>query len=199
EAAIQRLPSDDRRLVLERLGRGGSLPLTLEQLGTPRGLTRQGIRSTLQTLLAEIRRTFGPRIPRLLHQNKRNLLFNLCPLTPQLLEKLAPGFRTQLRLSPEAHVRAIDAIDESIPCWPNGHEHSSDADGDSRRLAAHIARIAWHARRHLTLAEVYRRLKTQRRHRSLTVPEYLRRLRNARRIRIQFDNPQRPLIRSSRD
>ena len=33
EGAIQRLPRDDRRLLLERLGTGGSLPLTLNQLG----------------------------------------------------------------------------------------------------------------------------------------------------------------------
>ena len=191
EAAIKRLPDDDRCLLLERHGAGWTLPLTLKQLGTQRGLTRQRICSILQTLFAEIRRTFGPRIPRLLDRVRQYCISNVCPLTPRLLEELASDFQSQFRFSLVAHVRLIGALDERIPCWPNGHDTSHNPNGDSRRLAGHIARIAWQAQGHLTLAEVYRRLKTQRRHRSLTVPQYLRRLRNARRIKIQF------VIRSS--
>jgi hypothetical protein len=194
EAAIQRLPGDDGRLLLHRLGTGTSPPLTLEQVGTPRGLTRQGIRSILQTLFAEIRKSFGVRIPRLLDRVREYCISNVCPLTPQLLEDLAPGLQSQLRLSAEAHVRVIGALDKGIPCWPNRDHRYNCPDSDSRRLAAHVARIAWRARGPLTIAEAYRQLKTQRRHRSLTVPEYLRRLRNGRRIRIEFRNPQQPVV-----
>ena len=198
EAAIQRLPRDSRRLLLERLGTRRSLPRTLEQLGTERGLTRQGVRSILLTLFAQIRKTFGGRIPRLLERVREYCISNVCPLTPQLLDQLAPGFRSQLRLSSDAHARLIGALDENIPSWPNRDKRYNKPDADSRRLAAHVARIRWRARGPLTLSEAYRELKTQRRHRSLTVPAYLRRLRNARRIRIQFDNPQQPVIRSFR-
>lgn len=198
EAAIQRLPSDHRRLLLQRLGTKRFPPMTLEQLGRRHGLTRQGIRFILQTLFAEIRKSFGTRIPRLLDGVTQYCVSKVCPLTPQLLDKLASPFRSRLRLSPEAQVRVIRALDEHVPCWPKGHDHLSAPDADSRRLAAHVARIAWRARGPLTLIQAYRELKTQRRHRSLTVIQYLQRLRNARRIRIRFDNPQRPVICSFR-
>lgn len=198
EAAIQRLPNDHRRLLLQRVGLKGSSPQTLEQLGRRRGLTRQGIRFILQTLIAEIRKSFGTRIPRLLDDVRKYCVSNVCPLTPELFEKLAPGFQSRLRLSPEAHVRVISVLGEYLPCWPKGQDHLSDPDADSRRLSEHVARIAWRARGPLTLKQAYRELKTQRRHRSLTVLQYLQRPRNARRIRIQFGNPQQPVICSFR-
>ena len=198
EAAIQRLPKNHQYLLLGRLGRRGRPPPTLEQLAKGRNLTRQGVRHILQTVFTEVRQAFGPRIPRLLDQIKQYCILNVCPLTPNLIGKLAPRFRSRLCLSPETHVRAIAALDKSIPCWPNGHDRRIRPDAVSRRLTEHVARIAWRARGPLTLAETYCMLKKQRRHRSLTVAQYLRRIRNARRIRIQFDNPQQPVICSFR-
>src|SRR5262249_23487539 len=159
----QRLPNNDRRLVLERFGAGSSVPLTLQQLGTERGLTRERIRNILHKLFAQIRRTFGPRIPRLLDQVRQYCIFDVCPLTPRLLEELGTGLQSHLGLYLEAHVTMIGALDASIPCWPDGHDRRNKPDGDSRRLAAHLATIVWQAGGHLIFAEAYRRLKGQRR------------------------------------
>jgi hypothetical protein len=62
-------------------------PLTLEQLGQQRGLTRERIRNMLDKVFTVIRKTFGPRIPRLLDLVRRRCFSDVCPLTPKLLKQ----------------------------------------------------------------------------------------------------------------
>jgi len=198
ETAIERLPAGDRRLLLQRVGAGGRTPLTLEQLAQQRGVTRERVRNMLDKIFGVLRKTFGPRIPRLLEMVRRRCLSIVCPLTPELLEQWVSGFQSRLRLSAKAHVKIIGALDESIPCWSEGQELWNNPDENARRLAAHVATIVRQAGGHLTVAQTYRQLKTQRRHRSLTVPQFLRLLRNARRIRMKFHKPEQPVIHSVR-
>jgi hypothetical protein len=199
ELAIERLPDRYRRLLLKRVGAGGRRPLTHEQLAQQHGVTNARIGRLLIDAFSALRKTFGPRIPRLLDLVRTRCFSNVCPLTPELLRQWAPEFSSRLHLSTEAHVRIIGELDENSPAWPYGHElWRSKPDEDARKLAAHLATIATQAGGNLTLPQAYRRLKTQRRHRSLTVPQFLLGLKRARRIRIQFDKPQQPVIRSFR-
>jgi hypothetical protein len=200
ELAIERLSDRYRHLLLERVGAaGGRRPLTHEQLAQQHGLTNARIGRLLIDAFSALRKTFGPRIPRLLDLVRTRCFSNVCPLTPELLRQWAPEFRSRLHLSTEAHVRIIGELDENTPAWPYGHElRKGEPDEDVCKLAAHVATIARQAGGYLTLPQAYRRLKTQRRHRSLTVPQFLLRLKRARRIRIEFDKPQQPVIRSFR-
>ena len=198
ETAIARLPNSDRRLILKRIGVGEQPPLTLQQLGYERGLTRERIRNILEKLLDVIRKTFGPRIPRLLERVKKSCISNICPLTPALLEQWAPKFQSRLRLSAKAHVRITGALDNSIPSWPDGHTIPSRVDRDVRELGVHLVTVARNASGHIRVSEAYRRLRTRRGYRRLTVEEFLRLLQKARRIRMEFDEPQRPVIRAFR-
>jgi hypothetical protein len=198
ETAIARLPDSDRSLILKRIGVGGQPPLTLKHLGYERGLTRERIRKILEKRLDVIRKTFGPRIPRLLERVKKRCISNICPLTPALLEQWAPQFQSRLRLSAKAHVRIIGALDNSIPSWPDGHTISSNVDRDVRELGVHLATVVRNACGRIRVPEAYRRLRTRRGYRWLTVEEFLRLLRKAGRIRMEFDEPQRPLIRAFR-
>jgi hypothetical protein len=198
EKAIARLPHGDRQFLLRRIGAGGRRPLTYEQLGRQRRITRERARKTVEKLFELVRKTFGPRIPQLLMLLKKRCFSNVCPLTPELLKEWGPGFQSRLRLSFKAHVRIIGALDKSIPTWARGHDLSTHVYDDSRDLGVQLATIARDAGGSISVAQAYRRLKTQRGYQSLNVAEFLRLLRTARRIRIEFDRPQKPTIRAFR-
>ena len=197
EAAITKLPDRDRNFVLARVGAGRKRHHTLEQLGQRYGITRERVRVILEKLFALIRRSYGPRIPQLLECVRRRCISNICPLTPELLHQWARQFRSRIELLPKAHVRIISSLDERIPYWPNGHEPSIQNDETVRRLGVSLARVVRKAGGPITLGTAYRNLKGQRHYSQLRVPAFLRTLRNARRVRIQFDDPQRPVIRLS--
>ena len=203
EAAITKLPDRDRNFVLARVGAGRKRHHTLEQLGQRYGITRERARVILEKLFGVIRRSYGPRIPQLLECVRHRCISNICPLTPELLHQWARQFRSRIELVPKAHVRIISSLDERIPCWLNGHEPSIQnyenvRYENVRRLGVSLARVVRKAGEPITLGTAYRNLKGQRQYGQLSVPAFLRMLRNARRVRIQFDDPQRPVIRLSR-
>jgi hypothetical protein len=198
EIAIDNLPLADKDLLLRRVGVQGRRPMTLEQLGQQRGITRERVRVIVKKLIDVVRKTFGSRIPRLLELVRKRCLSDVCPLTPELLKQWAPQFRSDLQLSAKAHVRILGALDEGIPAWPGGHVLLGYGDRDLRKLGVHLATVARQAGGAVSIAEAYRRLKTRRGYGRLTVDEFLRLLRKSRRIRIQFDEPQRPVVRAFR-
>lgn len=197
EAAITKLPDRDRNFVLARVGAGRKRHHTLEQLGQRYGITRERVRVILEKLFGLIRMCYGPRIPQLLERVRQRCISNICPLTPELLHQWAHEFRSRIELAPKPHIRIISSLDPRIPCWLNGHEPSIHNDKNVRRLGVSLERVVRKAGRPITLGTAYRNLKGQR-YSQLSVPAFLRMLRNARRVRIQFDDPQRPVIRLSR-
>ena len=197
EASITKLPDRDRNFVLARVGAGRKRRATLEQLGQRYGMTRERVRVILEKLFGVIMRSYGPRIPQLLERVRQRCISNICPLTPELLHQWARQFRSRIELAPKAHVRIISSLDERIPCWPNGHEPLR-IDENVRRLGVSLAGVVRKAGRPIALGTAYRNLKGQRHYSQLSVPAFLRMLRNARRVRIQFDDPQRAVIRLSR-
>ena len=198
EASITKLSARDRNFVLARFGAGRKRRATLKQIGQRYGMTRERVRVILEKLFGVIRRSYGPRIPELSEHVRQRCISNICPLTPELLHQWARQFRSRIKLAPKAHVRIISSLDERIPCWPNGHEPLIHNYENVRRLGVSLAGVLRKAGGPITLGTAYRNLKGQRQYSQLSVPAFLRMLRNARRVRIQFDDPEKPVIRVSR-
>jgi hypothetical protein len=140
EQGLAKLPLRDRQFVLARIGaqiwsgrgpRANLLWLSYAEIGQRYGLTRARVHKVFANTLDSLRKVWGPRVPRLLEVIKWRCMSAICPLTPQLLEKWVgspAGFSSRpttrdylngFRLSMEAHVRLIAALDKSIPCWPD--------------------------------------------------------------------------------
>ena len=138
EEGLAKLPRRDRQFVLARIGgqmeRGRSpradlLCLSHAEIGRRYGLTRAGVHKLFVKSMDSLRRIWGPRVPRLLQLIRWRCLSMICPLTPQLLEMWVEssahsgsrsrtrGYFARFRLSMEAHVRLIAALDKGIPCW----------------------------------------------------------------------------------
>jgi len=138
EQALMKLPLRDRKFVLARIGaRSGKgcsssadlLCQTYAEIGQRYGLTRARIHKAFANSMDDLRKMWGPRIPRLLELVKWHCVSMIGPLTPPLLAKWVDssahsrprsktcGCFARLRLSMEAHVRLIAALDKDIPCW----------------------------------------------------------------------------------
>ena len=217
EQGLAKLPLRERQFLLARIGAqtgtGRSpgadlLCLTYAEIGRRYGLTRARIHKVLVNTLDSLRRIWGPRVPRLLEVIKWRCLSAICPLTPQLLEKWvgsSAAFSSRpatgdcfnsFRLSMEAHVRLIAALDKSIPCWPETNHKLPRSYDPVGQFDLTLARIVREAGGQITVAEAYRRFS----HpgglhcRRLTVETFLQMLRSVEGTVVQVKNPEVPIV-----
>src|SRR6266542_2807294 len=196
EQGMAKLSPRENQFLLARIG-GEDLPcLTFEEIGRRYGLTRARVQQLVARALDTLRKTWGPRIPRLLEMMKRRCLSIVCPLTPALLEQWIGESPRRFRLSTTAQVRLITALDENIPCWPEKHHRAGRIDYSTRKLDLDLANLAREAGGHIAVAEAYRKLIRQLPdYRRLTTGEYLRMLRRVRCTVVEFKDPHIPIVR----
>jgi len=198
ETGMAKLSPRDKHLLLARIGGEAVAPPTLEELGQQHALTHARVQQILEKTLTTLKKTWGPRVPRLLEAVKRRCFSNVCPLTPALLGQWIGESQSTFQLSPKAQVRLIGALDEDVPCWPNQHDRVGGIDSSIRRLDLDLAKLACNANGCIAIADVYRKLTSQQRYKRLKVGKFLGMLRRVRRTLIEFDDPQSPVIRLSR-
>jgi hypothetical protein len=217
EQGLAKLALRDREFVLARIGAqigGGRSPgadlfcLTYAEIGQRYGLTRARVHKVFAKTLDSLRKVWGPRVPRLLEVIKWRCLSAICPVTPQLLEKWVgspaafssrPTTRDYLngfRLSMEAHVRLIAALDKSIPCWPDTNHKLRRIDDSVGRFDLTLARVVREAGGQITVAEAYRRLSHpgRRDYRRLTVEKFLQMLPSVECTIVEFKDPEVPIV-----
>lgn len=114
EQGIAKLAIRDRQFLLARI-RG----MTFAEIGRRYGFTRARAHQAVVKALAVLRRTWGPRIPRLLEVVKRRCFStpSASELTPSLLNQWVADSTKSFRLPRKAQVRLIAALDKSIPSW----------------------------------------------------------------------------------
>jgi hypothetical protein len=217
EQGLAKLPLRERQFLLARIGAqtgtGRSpgadlLCLTYAEIGRRYGLTRARIHKVLGNTLDSLRRTWGPRVPRLLEVLKWRCLSAICPLTPQLLEKwvgCSAAFSSRpatgdcfnsFRLSMEAHVRLIAALDKTIPYWPETNQKLQRTYDPIGQFDLTLARVVREAGGQITVAEAYRRFSHpgKRDYRGLTVEMFLQMLRSVECTVVEVKNPEVPIV-----
>ena len=114
ERAIIKLGPRDRQFLLARI-RG----MTFAEIGRRHGLTRARVHQAVANALGALGKSCGPRIPRLLEMMEARCfsIRKASKLTPALLETWVGNTSKRFRLSKQAHVRLIAALDKSMPCW----------------------------------------------------------------------------------
>jgi Bacterial RNA polymerase, alpha chain C terminal domain len=198
EEGMAKLSPRDKHLLLARIGGEDVPPATLEALGRQHALTRARVQQILEKTLCSLKKTWGPRVPRLLEAVKRRCFSNICPLTPALLGQWIGEARSTFQLSPKAQVRLIGALDEDVSCWPDQQDGVGGVDNSIRRLDLDLAKLARNANGCIAAADAYGKLTSQQRYKRLKVGKFLGMLRRVRRTLVEFDDPQRPVIRLSR-
>jgi hypothetical protein len=199
EEGLVKLSPRDKHLLLARIGGEDVPPSTLEEIGQEHALTRARVHQILDKTFSTLKKTWGPRVPRLLEAVKQRCFSNVCPLTPALLGQWIGESQTTFQLSPKAQVRLIAALDEEVPCWPNQHDGAGGIDSSIRRLDLDLAKLACNANGCIAIADAYRELTAQKqRYNRLKAGKFLGMLRRVRLTRVEFDDPQSPVIRLRR-
>jgi hypothetical protein len=218
EQGLAKLRLRDRQFVLARIGAqigSGRSPgaellcLSYAEIGRRYGLTRARVHKVFENSLDILRKFWGPRIPRLLEVIRWRCLSTICPLTPQLLGRWVDSaatssrramtrnnLRSSFRLSTEAHVRLIAALDRSIPCWPETNHKPRRIDGSVGQFDLVLAHLAREAGGHITVAEAYRQLSRWggRDCRFLTIENFLRMLRSLDYTTVEFKDSETPIV-----
>jgi Sigma-70, region 4 len=194
EQGMAKLSPRENQFLLARIGGEGLPCLTFEEIGRRCALTRARVQQLVARALDNLRKTWGPRIPRLLEMMKRRCLSMVCPLTPALLDQWIGESPRRFQLSTTAQVRLIAALDENIPCWPEKHHRAGRIEDSTGKLDLDLANLARKAGGHIVVAEAYRKL-THERHRRLTIGEYLRILPRVRCTVVDFKDPHIPIVR----
>lgn len=218
EQGLAKLPLRDRQFVLARIGgQTGSarspaadlLSPSYEEIGRRYGLTRARVHKVFANTLDSLRKIWGPRVPRLLEVIKWRCLSTIFPLTPQLLGKWLDSpaassprpktrdFLNRVRLSMEAHVRLIAALDKNIPCWPEPNLKLRRIDDSLGQFDLALAHVVREAGGQISVAEAYRRLSHPRGrdYRRLTIQNFLWMLRSVECTVVEFKDPEVPIVR----
>jgi len=217
EQGLAKLPHRDRQFVLAKIGgeTGGTrspganlLCLSYAEIGRRYGLTRARVHKVFGNTLDTLKKAWGPRVPRLLEVIRWRCLSKICPLTPQLLEKWAdrPGnsssrsmtraFLANVRLSMEAHVRLIAALDKSIPCWPTTNHTLRRVDESIWQFDLALTNVVRLAGGRIQVAEAYRKVSHPGRDgQQPTIQNFLSMLRRAECTVIEFKDPETPIVR----
>jgi hypothetical protein len=197
EQGMAKLSPRENQFVLARIG-GEDLPcLTFEEIGRRCALTRARVQHVVAKAFDTLRKTWGPRIPRLLEMMKRRCLSMVCPLTPALLDQWIGESPRSFRLSTKAQVRLIATLDKNIPCWLEKHDAAERINPAKRdKLDLTLANLAREAGGRIAVDEAYRKLIRQLPdYRRLTIEEYLRILRGVRCTVVEFKDPHLPIVR----
>ena len=194
EQGMAKLSPRERQFLLARIEGEGLPCLSFAEIGRQSVLTRARVQQVVAKAVDNLRKDWGPRVPRLLELVNRRCLSMVCPLTPALLEQWIAESPRSFRLSTNAQVRLIAALDENIPCWPEKHHRAGRIDDSTRKLDLDLANLAREAGGQIAVAEAYRKL-THERHRRLTIGEYLRILRRVRCTAVEFKDPHIPIVR----
>ncbi len=213
ERGLAKLPLRDRQFVLAKIGAkmGARSPhadllcLSHAEIGRRYGLTRARVHKVFTNTLDSLRKMWGPRVPRLLEIIKWRCLSTICPLTPQLLEKWVDRsgasssrpITRAFRLSMQAHVRLIVALDKGIPCWPATNPKLRRINDSNYQFDLALAYVVREAGGRISVAETYRKLSHPgiRDYRRLTIQNFLWMLRDSEYAVVEFKNPEIPIVR----
>jgi hypothetical protein len=122
EQGIAKLSPREKQFLLLKIG-GDDLPcLSFGEIGRRCALTRARVHQIVAKALDTLRKSWGPRVPRLLEMIKRRCLSIGCPLTPALLEQWIMESSRDFRLSRKAQVCLIAALDKNIVCRLEKHD-----------------------------------------------------------------------------
>ncbi len=197
ESGLEQLEPDLHSLMMARLGSPTRAPLTLEELGYKRGITREGVRQKVEKACGNIRHYWGPRIPLLFEIIRDRCLSSICPLTPELLTAWI-GEPKGLEFPRVTHVRLISLMSDEIPLWSKTFDTRFNESEVNVRLGDAIDELLCRFGPRLTFSDTLERLRQEKAYRRMTAEEFLGRLRRISRMAVDFDDPENPVVRLQR-
>jgi hypothetical protein len=197
DEAVAKISEREREMLLMRLGGGGERPMTLEEIGTKFGLTRERVRQVVDLLYDRIYKHGGPAVDTMLRRLAQRCLDAICPLTPELFTQWLGAKPAASQHPPAFYVRLFGELNAEIPAWPDGQKPYPNLDLRAKEIVRPIADILRKNISPLPLVEVFGRLNELSQPANLNAGEFLRALKQCSSLTVDFPTPDRPVVRLS--
>ncbi|MCF7707643.1 MAG: hypothetical protein K9N52_01935 [Verrucomicrobia bacterium] len=195
---IDELGERERQMLMLRMGADGGPPMTLEEVGSKYGLTRERVRQVVDLLVLKILRSGGPPIQDLLEDLAEQCLSAICPLTPELFVKwlgITPA--KHCRYAVPFYIRLFSALEPSLPGWSEGQKPSPNPEMWIKEISRPLTEILKGSVSPLSFENAYKKLKSNANLSKLTPGEFLAALKQSRTLAVEFPEPEKPVIRLS--
>jgi hypothetical protein len=190
------LAGRDREILLLRHGGRRQQRMTLAQIGSRYGLTRERVRQVLELIVHAVRRWRGPRLPCLTGRVADKCFRLVCPLTPELMAQWLRGGRLKPRYPARFYVSLVGELDPGVPAWPKGQEPQSLVEPATERISAAVEEVLKEGRGVLPLHDAYTAIKP--RDPGLSARDFLTALKHCWSLRVEFPSPMAPQARLRR-
>ena len=197
DEAVAKIGQREREMLIMRLGGAGDRPMTLEEIGTKFGLTRERVRQVVDLLYQRIYKHGGPAVDTMLKRLAQRCLESICPLTPELLSQWIDAKASTHKYPAAFYVRLFGELESEIPSWPDGQKPYPNLDSRAKEIVRPIADILRSNISPLPLAEVFKRLNQQGQPANLNAGEFLRALKQCSTLTVEFPKPEEPVVRLS--
>lgn len=195
--AVAQISTRERNMLLMRLGGGGERPMTLEEIGSKFGLTRERVRQVVDLLYERIYKHGGPAVDSMLRRLADKCLSAICPLTPELFLQWLGNREAKTRHPAAFYVRLFGELYSEIPAWPDGQKPYPNLDSRAKEIIRPVVEILRSHISPLALSDVYHQLKELGQPPNLNPGEFLRALKQCSSLTVEFPAPDRPVVRLS--
>ncbi|MCL5099392.1 MAG: hypothetical protein M1608_18030 [Candidatus Omnitrophica bacterium] len=195
--AVEKISPRERNMLLMRLGGGGERPMTLEEIGSKFGLTRERVRQVVDLLYERIYKHGGPAVDVMLRRLADKCLETICPLTADLFKQWLGPKGDSSKYPAAFYVRLFGELDSEIPAWPDGQKPYPNLDQRAKEIVRPIAEILRSNISPLPLSQVFNRLQEQGQPPNLNAGEFLRALKQCSSLTVEFPSPDQPVVRLS--
>ncbi len=195
---VAALSDRNEEILILRLGGKNDDVLTLEEVGAKFGLTRERVRQIVVLCVHRILKHGSRRLRCFLEYVEAFCSEKVCPLTTALVKQWLQQSPAAGKFRAAFYVRLIGELKPTIPAWPVGHEPSArraeSTDNIERELES-LLREGFQAR---TLSDVLQQLRTRAATRKVNAIEFLSTLQNSRLFKVEFPQPNAPIVRLAR-
>jgi hypothetical protein len=197
DALIDALPDRNEEILLLRLGGKRNEIPALHEVGARFALTRGRVSQIVFECVDEIRKHGSRRLWIGLERIERFCCENVCPLTPVLLEQWLGKQSVTEHFMPAFYVRLLGRLKPAIPAWPEGQDaFATKGRGDEIESALEAA--LRDSSRALPLPRALRQVRARGSLHNIETAEFLAALKQSRRLKVEFPQPERPVVRLHR-
>lgn len=197
DALVADLPVRNREILILRLGGSSAEMPTLEEVGAQYSLTRERVRQIVDRSLERIRKQGGPRLQNQIEYIERVCCERIHPFTPDLLKQWL-GVQAVGNHSLAFYVRMISELKPTIPAWPEGQNVSSSRKGRSGEIESALEIALCAGFQTVPLPQALTQVQASRGLGKAGAAEFLAVLQHARRFKVEFPQPDAPVVRLAR-
>jgi Sigma-70, region 4 len=197
DTLIADLPNRDAEILVERLGGASDEIQTLEQIGAKFRLTRERVRQIVKKSVKRIRKAGSYRLKSYIEQVEKRCCETVCPLTPALL-KLWLKQASTCRFNIPFYVRLLGELSPAIPSWSAGRDMSAIQVERGGEIEQELKVVLHERFQSLPLSGALHQLQTKVSLRNLKAIDFLAALQHFRSFKIDFPEPDAPVVRLAR-